>query len=164
MKRVRVQTLPANPFLVWAQLAFRAGEMMMASAQVIGHRTDRMTTGGSWANARDRREFSRMGREKFEAATESAQAMAAHMMTMDPRPGLRASQQMFEGTTAMTSLIASRTVGQYLERQARLMRVMSNSGTAASWFSDSTARLAQHGLKPIHSRATANARRLGKSH
>ena len=31
-----------------------------------------------------------------------------------------------------------------------------------SYSSTSTARLAQRGLKPIHSRATANARRLGK--
>jgi hypothetical protein len=35
------------------------------------------------------------------------------------------------------------------------------TATAHEW-SDSTARLAGRGLKPIHARATANAKRLGR--
>jgi hypothetical protein len=39
--------------------------------------------------------------------------------------------------------------------------MMQSTATTAQ-LSGAAARLAQRGLKPIHSRATANARRLGK--
>ena len=39
--------LVGNPFLVWTDLAWKTGEMMLASAQVIGHRTTRMVAAGA---------------------------------------------------------------------------------------------------------------------
>ena len=113
------------------RLAMKTGEMMMASAQVIGHRTRRMAAAGSKPNASDRREFALMGQEKIEAAAKSAHGMAAHMMTMDPFLGARAVQQSLAAATAMMSLAGSRTVSQALARQARLVRTMTGSaGTA----------------------------------
>ena len=61
------------------------------------------------------------------------------------------------------SLAASRNVGQFIARQAKLAESLSRSAQAASDLSDSAVRLAGRGLKPIHARATANARRLRKS-
>ncbi len=136
--------------------------MMLASAQVIGHRTGRMAAVGSKPNASDRREFALMGQEKIEAAAKSAHGMAAHMMTMDPSLGARAVQQALAAATAMMSLAGSRTVSQALARQARLVRTMTRSAGTTAQLSGATARLARRGLKPIHSRATANAKRLGK--
>jgi hypothetical protein len=161
MKR-STRILFGNPFLAWTDLAWKIGEMSMASAQVIAHRTTRMAAAGPIPNASDRQEFRRMGQEKIEAATESARAIAANMTTMNTRFGVRAFNHMMNGTAALMSLVASRSVGQFITRQAKYAETMSRSATMASEFSDSTARLARRGLKPIHICATANARRLGK--
>ena len=69
MKR-STRILFGNPFLAWTDLAWKIGEMSMASAQVIAHRTTRMAAAGPIPNASDRQEFRRMGQEKIEAATE----------------------------------------------------------------------------------------------
>ena len=160
MKRSRTPS-PANPFLVWSRLAWKTGEMMLASAQVIQHRTSRMAAAGAAPSARDRREFALMGQEKIEAGVESATAMAAQMMAMNPLLGPRALKHMMTGAAAIMSLAASRTPGQAVARHARLVRTMTPS-TGTAQFSAASARLAQRGLKPIHSRATANAKRLGR--
>jgi len=50
-----------------------------------------------------------------------------------------------------------------LARQSRLVRdTMSHSAVASSKLSRSAMQMADRALKPIHSRATANARRLAK--
>jgi predicted small secreted protein len=73
MKLTRTPSF-TNTLLVWTRLAWKTGEMMMASAQVIHHRTLRMTAAGATPSARDRPEFALMGQEKLEAGVESAQA------------------------------------------------------------------------------------------
>lgn len=151
-----------NPLLAWTDLAWKIGEMSMASARVIAHRTTRIATAGPVPNARDRQEFTRMGLEKIEAATESAHAIAAHLMAMNLELGARMFRQMVTGMAALMSLAGSRSLRQSITRHAKLAQVVSRSTTSASQLSDSTARLARRGLKPIHARATANARRLGK--
>lgn len=151
-----------NPFLLWTELAMKTGEMMLASAAVIDHRTRRMSAAGAKPSARDQREFGVMRDEKIKAANQAAQAMTAQFLTMDPLLWVRAYQQMVAVTTAMMSLGTSRTINQFIERQARLMRTLSESMTPMFALSEATARVAQRGLTPIHSRATANARRLGK--
>ena len=161
MKR-NTRTVFGHPFLAWTDLAWKIGEMSMASAQVIAHRTTRMAAAGSKPNARDRKEFTRMGQEKIEVAMESARAMAAHLATMNLQLGARAFTHMVTGTAALMSLAASRSVGQSIKRQAKLAETLSRSAITACELSGSTARLARRGLKPIHARATANARRLGK--
>lgn len=162
MKRNRTRNLFGNPFLIWAEVALKTGEMMMASAQVVGHRTRRLAAARSKPSSRDRREFTLMGQEKVEAAAESAHGIAKQMMTMDPLLGARVGQQMLEGAAAMMSLAGSRTASQAIARQASLVRIMVQSVGTLSRISGSSARLAHSGLKPIHSRAMANAKRLGK--
>jgi hypothetical protein len=162
----RPRSLPyagANPVLTWIGLAWKTSEMLMASAQVIHHRTQRLATAGVMPNPRDRREFTLMGQEKVEAMAESAQAVALRIMTLNQQIGAQIIGQMVAGTTALMSLAASRSVAQSSTLQAKLMQeIMASSATATTRLADSVARMAHHGLKPIHSRATANARRLGK--
>jgi hypothetical protein len=160
MRRSRTPSL-TNPFLVWTRLAWKTGEMMLASAQVIHQRTGRMAAAGTKPSARDRREFALMGREKIEAGVESASAMAAQMITMNPLLGARAVKHMMRGAAAVMSLAASRTAGQAMARHAKLVRTMTQSAATTAQLSGAAARLTQCGLKPIHSRATANAKRLG---
>ena len=163
MKRRAFYNVSAHPFLIWSELAFKTGEMMLASAQVIGHRTNRMVLAGPTPNARDQREFTLMSTEKVSAAAESARAMALSMIRLNQQFGTLAFKQMLTGATAMMSLASSRATGQSVARQARLVRdTMANSAAATSQISASTARLVNKGLKPIHSRAKGNAKRLAK--
>jgi hypothetical protein len=161
MKRSRTPSF-TNPFLVWSSLAWKTSEIMLASAQVIQHRTGRIAAAGATPSARDRREFALMGQEKIEAGIESASAMTAQMMAMNPLLGPRAFKHMMTGAAAVMSIAASRTAGQAMARHAKLVRTMMQSTATTAQLSGAAARLAQRGLKPIHSRATANAKRLGK--
>ena len=84
MPYIRKSSFSLNPFFAWNELAMKTGEMMLASAQVIQHRTGRLVTAGPNPSLRDRREFTLMGQEKVEAIAESTQAMAMQMMAMSP--------------------------------------------------------------------------------
>jgi hypothetical protein len=155
--------LALNPFVLWIELAFKTGEMLIASAQVIRHRTGRMATAGAIPSLRDQREFTLMGQEKIEAAAESAQAIAVRLVGLNQQIMTLAFKQMTTGATGILSLAASRNPVQSHRRQEKLIReTVSNSTSAASQLADTVVMVADQGLKPIHSRATANARRLAK--
>ena len=81
MKRNHFGPPHFTAFMLWNTLAMKTAEMMLASAQVIGHRTGRMALAGPAPSARDRREFALMGQEKVEASAQSVQAMAAHLLS-----------------------------------------------------------------------------------
>lgn len=141
----------------------KTGEMLLASAQVINHRTNRIAMAGAIPNARDQKEFTLMGQEKLDAATESAQAIAARMVTMNTQLGALAFRQLLNSMSGLMGLVASPAVAMSAKGQAALLRdALQSSANVASHFSDSIARIAHHGLKPIHSRATSNAKRLLK--
>jgi hypothetical protein len=162
MERNKTLTLCTNPISVWTDLALNTCEMMMASAEVIGHRAGRMAVAGPIPNASDQREFALMGQEKIEAAAESARAMAEFVMTMNRQLGAQAFSQMLTGSTAMISLASSSSVGQSIERQGELVRTMTESAITASQLPNSAGLLAQSAVEPIYSRTKANAMRLGK--
>ena len=159
----RTRLISANPFLIWTELALKTSEMLFASAQVISHRTSRMANADAIPNARDQKEFILMGQEKIEAAAESALAMAIRMASINQQLAMLTFKQMMSGASGMFALAISPTLALSGKHQAKLMRdAMASTSTTASNLSGSMARLAQHGLKPIHSRATGNARRLSK--
>jgi hypothetical protein len=151
-----------SPFMLWSDLATKTLEMMLASAQVIGYRTGRMALAGPAPNARDRREFALMGREKIEAGAKSAQAMAAHMMTMSPPWGALTFRHLLRNSAAFMSLASSRTPGQLIVRHAALVRALEQSAVRMADVSKDATKLAHRGLKPIHAKATANAKRLAR--
>ena len=152
----------ANPFLIWMELAMKSGEMMLASAQVIGHRTERIAAAGIMPNAYDLHEFNLMGQEKIDAVAESSRAMTEQMMKMNQQLWARTVGQMQAGVVAMMSLAASRSVAESIARHATLVRTMTRSAGTASQLSRAVARVARSGLNPIHARATANAERLAR--
>lgn len=163
MKRNQARFSSANPFVVWPKLAFQTGEMLMASAQVINHRTHRLVMAGASPNARDRREFALMGQEKVEAATESLQAITTRMIAMNAQLNALAFRQMLSGMSGVMSLLASPAMALSAKGQAALLQnAIRNSTRLAAQLSGSMARIAHHGLRPIHSRATGNAKRLLK--
>jgi hypothetical protein len=136
--------------------------MWLASAHVIAHRTSRMAAAGPMPGARDRRELRMMGREKLEAAAESSLAISAHLAAMNLEFGARALRHLVTESTAWMSLASSRSVGELLARQMHVAQALSRSMHTASAFAEATAHLGRRGLKPIHARATANARRLAR--
>jgi murein L,D-transpeptidase YcbB/YkuD len=167
MKSYRVRNTVANaatsPWSAWTDLMFKTGEMMSASAQVIGHRTARMALAGPTPSQRDQHEFNLMSQEKMEAAAESAHAMAIRMMSLHQEVARLAIQQILSGTANLMSVASSGTLHQSRHRQNKLAHdTMLNSAEAVSQFNTSLANIAQTGLQPIHARATANAERLKK--
>jgi hypothetical protein len=79
MARRSISPLVFDPFTLWWQLGLKTFEMLLASGQVIGMRVGRMATAGPNPSTRDRKEFTRMGAEKLEAAARSGLGMAVHM-------------------------------------------------------------------------------------
>ena len=161
MKRSRFHS-PFTPLLLWGDLAAKSFETMCASAQVIAHRTSRMAMAGHSPSARDRREFALMGQEKLEAGAKSAQAMAADMMTMGQSWGATAYRDWLRNYAALASLANSRNTSQMIARQAALAQALGQSALGMANAATSATRLTQRGLKPIHARAVANAKRLGR--
>jgi hypothetical protein len=162
MERNETLSLCANPFSVWTDLAVKTYEMMVASAEVIGHRAGRMATAGPIPNASDQCEFAMMGQEKIEAAAESARAMAEFVMSLNRQLESQAISQMLTGSTAMISLATSSSVGQSIERQGELIRTMTESAITLSQLPNSVGLFAHSAVKPLYSRKKANAKRLGQ--
>jgi hypothetical protein len=160
--RRKSRATSANPFLAWSDLSWKFGEMWMASAQVVAHRTARMAAAGPMPGSRDRREFALMGQEKVEAAAESALAIGAHLAAMNLEFGARAMRNAMTDGAAWMSLATSRSVSELMSRQLHVAQALTRSMNTASAFAASTARLGGRGLKPIHARAKANARRLAR--
>ena len=130
-----------HPLSAWTDLAVKTGEMLVGSAEVIARRTHRIARAGLTPNARDRREFSMMGMEKEEAATESAQAMIAHAYA----EAIRHQQQMMGAW--MRGAFSGNIAGLSVVTNGNAMM----AGAVA---------IVHKGLRPIHSRAASNARRL----
>ena len=152
-----------DPFMLWSRLAWKTGEMAIASAQVIGHRVSRLTLASTVPSVRDRREFALMGGEKAEAALESAQAVWVRMLGMHQEFAALAMKQIFSTSVTLMSLAASRTPAESVARQAKVVRdAMTNSAVAVSTLSGAAARVARSAAKPVHTRISGNARRLGR--
>ena len=154
MRTASFATLYGNPLIAWSRLAWKTGELMLHSGEVIGRRM---------AGMRDEREVALMGREKIEAAAESGYAMWWSLARMNQQFATLALRQMFTGAASMMSLAASRTAAESISRQARMAGdAVSQSAATAARLSGSTARAVQAGLAPVRSRAARNAKRLRK--
>jgi hypothetical protein len=163
MKLGMIPGASANPFVIWTDLAWKTGELMMTSGQVIGYRMLGMALAGPTPSLRDRREFTLMSQEKIQAAAESAQAMGSYVVTLNQQLAALAVKQMFAGAAAIMSLASSRTAAESIGRQTKLLGdTLTHSAAVASHLSNATARLTQRGLRPIRARAARNAKRLRK--
>lgn len=153
----------ANPYAVWSRLADQTAEMMTASAQVIGHRSARMAMAGPLPSQCDQREFSLMGQEKIEALSESAHAVTIRMMGLHQQLAKLALRQLLDGTTDLLALAVATFIKPHAPGPGKLLsKHITNSTETISELNASLADVAQTGLQPLHSRATANAKRLEK--
>lgn len=143
-----------DPYTVWNNLASKTTEMMTASAQVISHRSTRMALAGLVPTQRDQDEFKLMKQEKIDALSESAHAITLRMMSLQHQVAKLALQQLLLGSKDLFAL----AVGAF----AKPMSHIAHSAEAMSQLNASLADVAQTGLQPLYSRATANAIRLAK--
>ncbi|HET9643255.1 MAG TPA: polyhydroxyalkanoate granule-associated phasin [Burkholderiaceae bacterium] len=135
-------TLPRE-LSAWTRNAMHLAEIWTAAPQVIAHRVQRMMMAGPQPVAGDRREFIRMGQEKVEAFAESMAAMSWRLVQAQQAFVLAWMQQ---GMRMMMSPLAAWT-----------------GGTRHSMPRPSAAlmhQLVASGLRPVHRRVTANAKRL----
>lgn len=151
-----------NPFALWTDLAIQTTGMMLASAEVISHRTARMAQASIPPSARDTAEFTLMGQEKVEAASESMHAAGLAMMAFSPFAAMNMFNEMAAVQTSLFHLATSSSLPAAISRNQTLGRSMRKASKSALSLSDQTASAALDTLRPIHRRATANARRLGK--
>jgi len=156
-------TVFSAPILAWTDFALISAQMLVTSAQVIGHRTSRIVIAGATPDPQDQREFTMMSEEKTAAALKSAQAMAQGMFRLGQQLAVMTGRQMLASVPMMMSLAASATPQQSLARQANLARAgMATAAEANQRIAVSIPRIASKGLKPIHTKATANRKRLHK--
>ena len=128
-----------------ARLGTQASELMLATPQVVVHRLGRMALAGAKPSARDQREFHRMGAEKLAAFGEAWQAMTLQL--------LKSNQQL--AASMMRSWWPTAAV-----RGGHRTSPMAQG--AAAWQHAALDILGQ-GIRPVHRRAVANAKRLGRS-
>jgi hypothetical protein len=85
------------------------------------------------------------------------------MLALGQQVAVFAFKQMFSTSMALMSIAASRTAAESATRQSKLVRdMLHNSMAAASGLAGSTVKVARGALKPVHTRVSRNARRLGK--
>ncbi|MEC5397227.1 polyhydroxyalkanoate granule-associated phasin [Uliginosibacterium sp. H1] len=124
-------------------LTLKAAELSLAAPQVVMHRLARMAQAGANPNARDRREFTLMGAEKLAAFHESWYAMWWASWRAQQSLLLTVMRSMW---MPWAGLAGSGALQRTLWRQL--------PGLAAG--------IAGKGMAPVHKRAVANARRLGR--
>jgi len=153
---------PFAPFMAWSDLGWKTAEMMMASAQVVAHRTNLMAQSSFPPSAADQAEFTLMGQEKVEAAQESLWAATTDMMTQNPVNMMKAIQGMMGLSYDMFRLAGSQSIPEAIRNNARVNRGLRRAAVDATRLTHSAAGLADATLQPIHKAATANAKRLSK--
>lgn len=149
-----------NPFLLWTDVAMKTQEMLLSSGSVIQMRTERMVLAGLVPSAVDAAEFSLMGQEKLMAANESGEAIATQLRLSSQALFQRTVRHWFGSATALIGLVTSTTPAQAAANSHEWLQANARATATATQLSSVGARLVQRGLKPIHAKATANARRL----
>ena len=151
-----------NPLMLWVDVALKTQEMLLSSGSVIQMRTERMALAGLTPNAADLAEFQLMGQEKLLAVSESSAAVTAQWQNTAASLLHRSVKHWFGGAAALVGLVTSVTPAQAAAHSHQLMSVSRQAAANATQFSSASARVVQRGLKPIHAKATANARRLAQ--
>lgn len=118
----------------WWRNAQTLWDIALAAPQVIAHRTLRMAMAGHLPSERDMKEFHLMGAEKLEALGESAVAVVMQLWQVQQK--------------ALLALMGAWWKPQAWMDASHLLHAL--PGVTAA------------GLKPVHSRVTANAQRLAK--
>ncbi len=127
-----------------ARLMKSSAELGLAVPQVVGHRMARMAMAGPVLSARDRKEFEGMVAEKGQAFAQGWQAMAT---------------QAFKAQQAL----ASSWLSAWWKGALRGKPSTQTLGSMARQQGQASLGVMQAGLKPVHQKAVANAKRLART-
>lgn len=127
-----------------ARIGTQASELMLAAPQVVAHRLGRMAIAGHRPSAKDQREFQRMGAEKLAAFGEAWQAMTLQMLKSNQQLAASMMRSWWPGAAVRSGKTAAPWV------------------QAAAQWQQATLDILGQGIRPVHRRAVANARRLGR--
>ncbi len=146
-------------------LMMRNGEIALASWQTLLHRTMMMSGANVAAlTAAERQEFSRMYTEKTQTAMECIQVMTREMIHFNQQFTIMAWSQLMTSGMAMASMNPGRNLADPLTAHGRIANAAAQcTGEAMQKMSAAVARAMTRSLKPVHTRVTANAKRLGRS-
>lgn len=147
------------PFTALLALITTTSEMLLASSQVIGHRTERMFKPGP-TTADDQREFELMKIEKIDAAVDSSNSMISLCISMWNELAAQILSGQQNVTAALASVASSRTPSEAMERQMNLSKKVTELSMSPSRFANDAIQLMGRGIAPFHSTALANAERL----
>jgi hypothetical protein len=125
----------------------KAAELSLAAPQVVALRSMQMLAAGANPTVRDTRELTRMSSEKLQAFGESVNAAALQMMRVNQELAAFALRQWWSAWAAPWSAMA---------------KAPAAPATAHRLVRDAVSSVLDEALKPVHTRATANARRLRK--
>ena len=125
--------MPLRPKRKTISLAVKMAELAFAVPQVVAHRVTRMAIAGPILSKRDRKEFTLMCAEKKEAFSQSWSAM---------------TMQAFRANQALT---------------ASIFRSFSSAGAMNERLQGVALDVLGKGLFPVHRKAVANAKRLGRT-
>lgn len=160
--RRRAPSASQHPLLAWSGLAWKTTEMLLASAQVIAHRTARMAAAGPNPSARDRSEFLRMGQEKLEAAIECSQAVATHGWSHQLASATSLWHSMMQLGFDLALFSTSRSPLEAWQRQLKLAQRVQAAAAAHDDLARSAAAVSHRALAPLHRRTKGNVRRLSR--
>ena len=144
-----------------ARSAAKVVELAIAAPQVIAMRTARMLAAGAKPGTSDRAEFSRMSTEKVQAFQESMIAMSTQIARSNLDYWRSASLHWWRLWTTPWWLAAYRPVSRPMASLPGAAGLL--AGPARRQHRRAMTKLLDAGLGPVHKRATANARRLGRS-
>jgi hypothetical protein len=126
-----------------ASTALKAAELAYAVPQVVAHRLARMALAGPILSPRDRKEFKGMVAEKQTAFWQSWQGMFNEALRINRGLAVEAAKSMMFDPWG-------------LQKKTTPLR-------AARKASSTVLKIAGKGLDPVHSKATANAKRLART-
>lgn len=121
-------------------LAAQTFELGMVAPQIIAHRVARMAAAGASPSARDRAEFHRMGFEKVAAVNEAWTAMASQVFLENQKLAMTFMQSLWFPWIRPAPTVES----------------------VSSQLSKAAVNILGTGMAPVHRRAVANAKRLGR--
>jgi hypothetical protein len=146
----------AYPQLLWWQVGFKAWETMFAAPTVIAQRTARLMSAGPIPGASDRREFVNMGTEKVVAFSQACLGASREMVSFQQGLARIACRQWWALFTALNPLLAGRGT-QPFSGTSKIVMSMLDAGNHSM---SALPRVAHSAVKPVHAKATSNARRL----
>lgn len=144
-----------TPAMLWWQTWFKAAETMVAAPQVIAQRTARMAQAGPAPNAIDQRELLMMGVEKAIAFSQAWMNSTAEIMAFQQQ-AVNAALRLGWGMASASNPMAA--VSSPLAWMRASVDLLSGSQRALTIMP----RVAHGAVKPIHAKATSNARRLAR--